>query len=376
MEWSTHCNTEVVRWVLREHGATLAGPSPRDLVDEVDPDVLRTRMREEARDFLPGMLTWIGLDSPWAQRYAVATLCRILYTLDTGQVASKRAALLWARDALEPQWRSLISEALEGRSLGWNHSDPIRPGSVQAIQAFGDDARERASAGGQEALGSAAVVVERVVTPRGELALRRAGMHYEIIHNGVFLMDTRNGASERLLVRAALDACGRPRVRILIGGLGVGFSLDEALRHPAVTEVAVVEVEEAIIRWHAAHFGAHAHTALQDPRTRVVNADLTAWLVDGADRFDAICLDIDNGPDWTVTAGNAVLYTEEGLSLLRRRLVPGGVLAVWSAMAAPAFEAALRQHFISVQVHVVEVPRGDPDHVYVARARYRDEQPS
>ena len=109
----------------------------------------------------------------------------------------------------------------------------------------------------------------------------------------------------------------------------------------------------------------HGSRAREDPRTRVVNADLTAWLVDGADHFDAICLDIDNGPDWTVAAGNAVLYTDEGLSLLRRRLVPGGVLAVWSAMAAPAFEAALRQHFISVQVHLVEVPRGDPDHVYV-----------
>jgi spermidine synthase len=98
----------------------------------------------------------------------------------------------------------------------------------------------------------------------------------------------------------------------------------------------------------------------------VVNADLTAWLADGADRFDAICLDIDNGPDWTVTAGNAVLYTGEGLSLLGRRLVPGGALAVWSAMAAPAFAAALRHQFSSVQVHLVEVARGDPDHVYVA----------
>jgi spermidine synthase len=231
-----------------------------------------------------------------------------------------------------------------------------------------------AMAGGQDALGSGAVVVERVVTPRGELVLRRAQAQHEIIHNGVFLMDTRNGASERLLVRAALDACRQPRVRILIGGLGVGFSLDEALGHRAVTEVTVIEVEEAIIRWHATHFGAHAATALEDPRTRVVNADLTAWLVDGADQFDAICLDVDNGPDWTVAVGNAVLYTEEGLSLLGRRLVPGGVLAVWSAMAAPAFEAALRQHFISVQVHLVEVPRGDPDHVYVAAGARTDRQ--
>jgi spermidine synthase len=211
-------------------------------------------------------------------------------------------------------------------------------------------------------------VVEHVVTPRGELVLRRSQAQYEIISNGVFLMDTRNGASERLLVRAALDACRRPRVRVLIGGLGVGFSLDEALRDPAVTEVVVVEVEEAIIRWHTTHFGARASTARADPRTRLVNADLTAWLLDRADQFDAICLDVDNGPEWTVAAGNAVLYSEEGLSLLGRRLVPGGALAVWSAMAAPAFEAALRHHFTSVQVHLVEVPRGDPDHVYVATA--------
>ena len=227
-------------------------------------------------------------------------------------------------------------------------------------------------AGGHDALGGGAVVVERVATPRGELVLRRVQEQHEIIHNGVFLMDTRHGASERLLVRAALEACHQPRVRILIGGLGVGFSLDEALRHPAVAEVAVIEVEEAIVRWHATHFGAHASTALEDPRTRVVNADLTAWLADGADQFDAICLDVDNGPDWTVAAGNAALYTEQGLSLLRRRIVPGGVLAVWSAMAAPAFETALRQHFSSVQVHLVEVPRGDPDHVYVAAGARTD----
>ena len=226
----------------------------------------------------------------------------------------------------------------------------------------------------ETAPGGDAGVVERVLTPRGELVLRRAQAHYEIISNGVFLMDTRDGASERLLVRAAIAACRQARVRILIGGLGVGFSLDEALGHPAVTEVVVIEVEEAIIGWHATHFGAYASTARADPRTRVVNADLTAWLVAGADRFDVICLDIDNGPDWTVAAGNAVLYTDQGLSLLGRRLLPGGVLTVWSAMAAPAFEAALRHHFSSVQVHLVEVPRGDPDHVYVAAGARTDRQ--
>jgi hypothetical protein len=144
MEWSTHCNTEVVRWVLREHGLTLAGPDPKALVDEVQPDVLRARMRQEVDDFLPGMLTWIKLDSPWAQRYAVTTLCRILYTLEAGQVASKRASLLWAKDNLDPRWRGLIGGTLEDRSLGWNHGDRPRPGALEATLAFNDYARARA----------------------------------------------------------------------------------------------------------------------------------------------------------------------------------------------------------------------------------------
>jgi Domain of unknown function (DUF4111) len=145
MEWSTHCNTEVVRWVLREYGVTLAGPNPKELVDEVDPDVLRAKMREEAKDFLPEMLTWIKLDSPWAQRYAVTTLCRILCTLETGRVASKGASLLWARDNLDPRWKELISETLEGRSLGWNHSDPVEPEVLEATLAFNEYAKQRAA---------------------------------------------------------------------------------------------------------------------------------------------------------------------------------------------------------------------------------------
>jgi hypothetical protein len=148
MQWSTHCNTEVVRWILREHGVTLAGPSPRDLVDEIGPDVLRARMREEAEDFLSGMLTWIKLDSPWAQRYAVTTLCRILHTLETGMVTSKRASLRWARDNLDTKWNDLISEALEGRSLGWNHSDPLKPGVLEATLAFNEHVRQRAAQSG------------------------------------------------------------------------------------------------------------------------------------------------------------------------------------------------------------------------------------
>jgi spermidine synthase len=198
----------------------------------------------------------------------------------------------------------------------------------------------------------------------GELVLRRAGADFEIISNGVFLMDTRAGESERLLVRAALDRAGAGR--LLIGGLGVGFSLAEAVRSPGLA-VTVVELEPAVIAWHATHLEPFSQGALRDPRVTVVRADLPSWLRASPESYDAICLDIDNGPEWTVNDGNAQLYTDDGLDLLARRLNPGGVLAVWSAGAAPAFEARLRARFAAVEAHAINVPRGEPDIVYLGR---------
>ena len=101
MEWSTHCNTEVARWILRERGITLVGPEPRSLVDEVPAAALRARMREEILRFLPSLPTWTSFDTAWTQRYAVATYCRMLHTLDSGQVTSKRATLQWAAATLD-----------------------------------------------------------------------------------------------------------------------------------------------------------------------------------------------------------------------------------------------------------------------------------
>ncbi|WP_372490963.1 spermidine synthase [Actinomadura terrae] len=211
------------------------------------------------------------------------------------------------------------------------------------------------------------VVVERAVGTGGELVLRRAGPHFEIIENGVFLMDTRNGESERLLVRAAVAGLDAP-VRLLIGGLGVGFSLAEALRLPAVAHVHVVEREPAVIGWHRTHLRPWTRDALADPRVTVERADLLDVLASpAAGAFDALCLDIDNGPDWTVTPGNAHLYGAAGLSALTARLTPRGVLAVWSAHAAPRFEALLRDRFTGVTALPVPVPRGEPDVVYLAR---------
>ncbi|MEV1327963.1 spermidine synthase [Micromonospora costi] len=215
-------------------------------------------------------------------------------------------------------------------------------------------------------MSEAATVVERVVTDRGELVLRRCAEHFEIISNGVFLMDTRAGSSERLLVREAL-ALVRPGARVLIGGLGVGFSLAEAVASPLPAEIVVVEIEETLVGWHRSSLAGVSGHALDDPRVRVVTDDVVAWLRATDDVFDAICLDTDNGPEWTVFPQNTALYDDDGIALLRDHLADGGVLAAWSASAAPAYAARLAAVVGPVTTRLVEVPRGEPDVLYLAR---------
>ena len=201
-------------------------------------------------------------------------------------------------------------------------------------------------------------VLARVETPRGELVLREDGDHFEVISNGVFLMDTRDGRSEQLLVTAALEAHPAP-VSLLIGGLGVGFSLDAAVANPRLERITVVEIEPVLIGWYEHELGGKAH---HDPRVTLVEGDIATQ----TDSYDVICLDVDNGPDWTVTDANMSLYDDAGTAALAARLTPGGVLAVWSAHAVPAYEAILRKQFGAVQVFSVDVARGEPDVVYVA----------
>ena len=207
----------------------------------------------------------------------------------------------------------------------------------------------------------------------GDLVLKRVGAHYEIYSNGLFLMDTRDGTSEREMVRVGLTAlpAGRSRARVLVGGLGVGFTAREALDHPRVAHVDVVELEPQVIAWHDGELGEAAEYVHQDPRCRVHNADIVAWLEKASDaadpvRYDLICLDTDNGPDWTVIEGNGRLYEDAGLDRLARLLTPGGLLSFWSANAVSSFEAALKARFASVRVIEVPVARGVPDTVYLA----------
>lgn len=216
----------------------------------------------------------------------------------------------------------------------------------------------------------APVTLDRREGPYGEVVLRRRGDDFEIIANGCFLMDTSDGRSERLLIDAALAAlpAGRPAPAVLIGGLGVGFSLARAAAEPRWGRIAVVERERAIVDWHLdGPLAGISGAALADPRTAVLTTDLVAHLRTATERYDAMCLDIDNGPDWTVTEDNGNLYSPAGLADCRQRLTPGGVLAVWSAQPSEKFEQALRDAgFHGVRTEEVGVARGVPDVVHLA----------
>ncbi|MFD0058705.1 spermidine synthase [Streptomyces sp. NPDC127168] len=214
-------------------------------------------------------------------------------------------------------------------------------------------------------------VLDRREGPYGEVVLRRHGALLQIIANGCFLMDTSDGRSERRLVDAAADALagsgGRTAPHLLIGGLGVGFSLAHAAADPRWGRIAVVEREPAVIDWHrTGPLSALSARALADPRTKIVEADLVTYVNETSDTYDALCLDIDNGPGWTVTEGNDGLYGPSGLAGCARLLRPGGVLAVWSAQPSPEFEETLRNAgFQQVRTEEIPVARGVPDVVHL-----------
>ncbi|MFF0436185.1 spermidine synthase [Streptomyces sp. NPDC004327] len=224
---------------------------------------------------------------------------------------------------------------------------------------------------------SSPVTLDRREGPHGEVVLRRRDTdgtdgttHYEIIANGTFLMDTSDGRSERLLVDAAMDALRPPRARasVLIGGLGVGFSLAHAAADDRWGRIVVAEREDAIIDWHRkGPLSAISGAALADSRTVILHTDLVTYLRTTTDTYDALCLDIDNGPDWTVTEDNESLYSGEGLATCAARLNPGGILAVWSARPSADFEESLRNAgFSGVRTEEVTVARGVPDVVHLA----------
>ncbi|MBA3878938.1 MAG: spermidine synthase, partial [Sphingobium sp.] len=181
----------------------------------------------------------------------------------------------------------------------------------------------------------------------------RRGTDWFIMLGREELMSSRMSGSEQALGTMACDRVGAD-AKVLIGGYGMGFTLRAVLaRLGPEAHVTVAELVPAVIAWAKGPMAAFAAGCLDDPRVRVVEDDVGVVIAGGAGVWDAILLDVDNGPDGLTRKGNDRLYSAAGLAAARAALRPGGVLAVWSAAADPAFANAFARAGFDVDEVVV-----------------------
>ena len=187
--------------------------------------------------------------------------------------------------------------------------------------------------------------------------------------NGYELMSSRGHASEDALGNLGCAALGKDAA-VLIGGLGLGYTLRAALNVlPAGARVTVAELLPEMIAWVRGPLAHLVGDALGDARVALHRGDVGALLQASCDRFDAVLLDIDNGPEARVRPGNAWLGQHEGLVVIRRALRRPGLLAVWSADPCPRFEAAVDDAGFDLDATTVAATgAGGPLHtIYLAR---------
>ncbi|MEO7360045.1 MAG: hypothetical protein ABI120_06935, partial [Gemmatimonadaceae bacterium] len=214
-------------------------------------------------------------------------------------------------------------------------------------------------------------------TPNGTLLefFRHDGA-YLIKAAGVELMSTRRHFSEdRLAEVACLPLAASPGARVLIGGLGLGFTLRASLQHlPSDAEVVVAELVQSVIDWNANSEYALSHETMHDPRVRIVHDDVVNVLSANAKGFDAIMLDTDNGPAGMLMSENARLYVTRGINLTMNALRPGGIIAYWSVGEDKPFVGALQRAGLRVQTEQVRAhaTSGPLHSLYIATVRPRE----
>ncbi len=214
--------------------------------------------------------------------------------------------------------------------------------------------------------------LEEARAPDGTaLTLHRHDGSYIMRVNGVELMSSRRSNSElRLAELVCAPLRDQPGTRVVIGGLGLGFTLQAALRLlPADAQIVVVEIVQAVIDWNRDPRYALAGAAMDDPRVDVVHDDVANVLRQNPGAFDAIMLDVDNGAESLTTAGNAQLYLDAGIRQAVDAMAPGGALAYWSADADPRFARALRRAGLEVDTQRVRAhtTSGGYYTLYIAR---------
>ena len=198
------------------------------------------------------------------------------------------------------------------------------------------------------------------------LVLTRHDREYVILANGKSLMSSRMHGSEEAL---ATIVCRRARTSarpcILVGGLGMGFTLRATLDAlPPEASVIVAELVPAVVEWNREVLAPLADHPLKDRRVEVIIGDVADTLASSRGRFDAVLLDVDNGPAAFTATHNARLYDDGGLAAARAALKPDGVIAVWSAWEDRRFEQRLKHAGFTVQVERVRgrLKKGGPRH--------------
>ena len=204
-------------------------------------------------------------------------------------------------------------------------------------------------------------------TPDGSLmALMRRDREHIILANGKPLMSNlMHGSEEALASLACTRVRTRPQPCVLVGGLGMGFTLRATLDAlPADASVIVAELLPAVVEWNRGPLAPLAGEPLKDPRVTVLENDVAETMRASEGRFDAMLLDVDNGPSAFTESANAELYTDRGLASARTALKSGGVLAVWSAREDRKFEQRLRYNGFRVDVTRVRarLKKGGPRH--------------
>jgi spermidine synthase len=199
------------------------------------------------------------------------------------------------------------------------------------------------------------VEVARAESPRGEIVLRAgresddvAPAVLELRVNGVFVMDTAETSTERRLATATLADVEQPGA-VVVGGLGLGFTMHEVLADPRVERLVVVEIEDALVRWMREGIVPHGPSYLADERLTVVTADIRVAFAEAAPAsYDLVLLDVDNGPGYLVHDTNQILYQATFLTQVRQALRLGGALAIWSSAESPELHRTLEQVFGNV----------------------------
>jgi spermidine synthase len=188
-----------------------------------------------------------------------------------------------------------------------------------------------------------------------ELRLMRRGDDFMIVLDRNELMNSRMSGSEEALATMTAERLGqRAGEHWLIGGYGMGFTLRAALSVlGADARLTVAELVPEIVEWARGPMAGLTADCLDDPRVEVVFEDVADLIAGSRATYDAILLDVDNGPDGLVRQANDRLYTPVGLAAAKAALKPGGVLAVWSAAPDKAFAGRLRKAHFTVEEETV-----------------------